>query len=109
MEEIIIFSPKVIDKLESPVYILFDKCYFGYVASSEVYVNRIYDFIDTIPLPLRKTKHPKYGKCYARYFVKNKRTQYYITFDTKGDGRYFIQNIFTSHESGYDTYIKGVK
>ena len=44
------------------------------------YPNRIYDFIDTIPsLPLRKTKHPKYGKYYARYLVKNKRTQYYIT------------------------------
>ena len=108
MEEIA-FSERILDKLESLVFTLFDKQYFGNIESSETYVGKIYDFIYTIPTQtIRKTRNPKHGAYYARFDVKNKRTAYYITFDVKGD-KYIIENIFTSHERGYATYIRVVK
>ena len=107
--EKVILSKVVIEKLDKMIYILFDKQYFSHLETSESYVGNILGFIFIIPSqPLRKTKIAKHGRYYARYLVKNKRTQYYITFNMK-DGRYFIKNIFTSHESGYDTYIRGLK
>lgn len=102
-------SDSLLSKLENMVYILFEKQYFGSIESSEEYVSKIVDFIYAIPNQLkRKTKKPKHGVYYARFDVKNKRTSYYITFDVKGD-RYLVENIFTSHERGYATYIRGVK
>ena len=95
MEEII-YSSVVGEKLQRLAMLLLEKEYFGFLDAAENYVQGLADFIYTIPyLPLRKTKNEKHGKYYARYVVKNKRTQYYITFNTKGDGRYFIKNIFS--------------
>jgi hypothetical protein len=108
MEEVIL-SVHVNQKLKDLVNILIQKEYFGFQEDAQIYVDKIYDYIYTIPsLPHRKTKKPKHGAYYVVYRVKNKRTQYYITFDKKAN-QYIIENIFTSHEKGYATYIRGIK
>ena len=107
MEEIVL-SPILKNKIDNLPQILFDKSYFGFIKSAEEYVNRIYNFINTIPLqPKYKTCNSKYGEYFARLEVKNKRTIYYLTYNYEGN-LYFIKNIFTSHELGYYIYIKGI-
>lgn len=107
MEEIIV-SKILKNKLDNLPQILFDQSYFGFMHSAEKYVNRIYDFINTIPSQSKyKTSDSKYGEYYARLEVKNKRTIYYLTYSFEGNF-YFIKNIFTSHELGYYKYIKGI-
>jgi hypothetical protein len=107
--EKIILSELVLQKLNNLVDILLDKEYFGFRQSSIDYVIKLKEYIYTIPnLPYRKTKKPKHGAYYVVYRVKNKRTQYYITFDKKAN-QYIIENIFTSHEKDYATYIRGIK
>ena len=104
MEEILIWD-EVIDKLDNLTRVLYEKEYFGFDDSCEEYVNKIYDFIYTIPkLRHRKTKNKRYGLYFVKYEVKNKRTEYYVTFDKKGE-RYIVKNIFTSYEEGYPTYV----
>jgi hypothetical protein len=107
--EKIILSPILKNKLDYLPQILFDKSYFGFMESAEEYVNRIYNFIDTIPFQLKhKTSNNQYGEYYARLEVKNKRTIYYLTYNYEGELNY-IKNMFTSHELGYYIYIKGIK
>lgn len=107
--EKIILSLTLKNKLNALPEKLFYKEYFGFIQSAKEYVNKLINFIYTIPHQPRHVAHnPKHGKYYVRYDVKNKRTSYYITFNIYGN-RYLIKNIFTSHESGYATYIKGMK
>lgn len=104
MEEIIVWE-EVIAKLDKLTRTLYEKEYFGFEASCEDYVNKIYDFIYKIPkLRHRKTKQKRHGSYFVKYEVKNKRTVYFITFDKNGN-KYIIKNIFTSYEEEYPTYI----
>lgn len=107
--EQVIYSSRIRDKLVLLSGILYDKGYFGFMEQSEDYVNRIYDFIDSIPSARHhKCKKDKYGKWYAVYRPAKGRTSYYVTFSKKGD-RYYIENIFTNHTKDYPSFIKGIK
>jgi hypothetical protein len=106
-EEKVILTPFLRLKIDSWIDILFEKQYFGFKADSKNYVDNIYNFIDTIPRQNhRRTLNSRFGQWYTVYKVKNKRTQYFITFD-KVEDRYLIKNIITSHEPDYPKYIKG--
>ena len=50
-------------KLEDLATILFEKEYFGFLQSSEEYVNKIFHFINTIPIQVKHyCINVKYGK-----------------------------------------------
>lgn len=102
----IIISPYVKLRLDELTEILYKDDYFGFFESSQIYVGKMIDFIYSIPnLRRRKTRNPKHGRYYAHYKV-NKKTQYYFTYNVLEDV-YFIENIFSNHESGYATYVIG--
>lgn len=106
--EKIILSKTLKFKLDNLPRVLFEAYYFGFMESAEEYVNKIFDFLNSIPSqPKHKTCNKKHGEYYARFTVKNKRTIYYLTYDYEGD-LYILKNIFTSHELGYYIYIKGL-
>ncbi len=81
---------------------LFYKNYFGFREDAEQYVQRIRDFIESIPKQtiLYKCKTSKYGKFYARYKNKKSGFMYYITFDVNKE-RYFIENIISPKTKEY--------
>jgi hypothetical protein len=101
----IILSAFVDQNLKNLIEILYKKEYFGFKESAYGYVNKIYDFIYTIPdQATRLCKNPQYGKHYA-VFKMNSTTTYYITFDFEGEF-YLIKNIFNNHGEEYPKYIK---
>jgi len=108
MAEIIIL-PLVELKLERLTFILYKREYFGSMESALDYIRKIKETMYAIPfLYQKRTKNEKFGKWYVTHKSKNKRTQYKITFDKKGD-RYLVKNVFTAYESGYPKYILGKK
>ncbi|TAF77929.1 MAG: hypothetical protein EAZ53_00925 [Bacteroidetes bacterium] len=101
----IIYSTSSKIKLDSLVDILFIRNYFGYKADAEKYVQKIKDFIETIPLlPLKKCLNPKYGKYYARYDNPKSEMKYFITFNKMGD-RYLIKDIISPKTKAYKEII----
>jgi len=105
MEEVI-FSTHIVEKLNELTHILFDKEYFGFKESAEKYTMAIYDHIYKIPkLKHHKTIHSQWGHFYIKYKPQKSNTQYFITFDKKGD-KYLIKNIFSNHTEEYVRFIK---
>ncbi|TAF74625.1 MAG: hypothetical protein EAZ53_08235 [Bacteroidetes bacterium] len=95
-------------KLDDLVDILYYKHFFGYRDSAEKYVQRIYDFIETIPnQPLKLCKTPKYGKYYARFKNPNSDMSYYITFNLSKE-RFYIKDIISPKTKAY-LAIRGLK
>lgn len=104
----IILSENILTKLDDLVDILYNKRYFGYKADSKKYVDKIRDFIETIPnQPLKLCKTPKYGKYYAHYKNKSSGFSYYITFDMNRE-RYYIEDIISPKTKAY-LAIRGLK
>ena len=77
------FTDEAIFYLDELIVVLYVKEYFGFIESAEVYVERIYDFIDdnienftqrTTPINLKK-----FGPNYI-FFKINPRTTWYIFF-----------------------------
>ncbi len=95
----IIFQQNVTDYLENLVQILFEKKYFGYEESAQIYVSKIYDFIEykIINFPHKTTpeelKH--FGSKYA-FYKANEHTTWYIFFEKKNN-RYLITYITNNH------------
>lgn len=86
----IVLSDKIKFKLVELSEILFEKGFFGYKKSADEYVNRIRDFIQTIPnQPLKLCKSTKFGKYYVRYDNPTSNMKYFITFN-KFENDYFI-------------------
>ena len=107
MEKVIVL-PFVEAKLRGMVKTLHNIKYFGTLISAENYVEKLKNYIKTIPQENRRlTRNPKYGHFYCTY-KPNSRTSYFITFDTEGD-LFLIKNIFNNHTSYYPKYIRGVK
>jgi hypothetical protein len=101
----IILTAFVDNKLKSLIEVLYLKGYFGFKVSAYDYVNKLYDFIDTVPEQVvRPCKNAKYGKYYV-VFKMNSSTTYYITFDFSDD-LYLIKNVFNNHGEEYPTFIK---
>ena len=77
----IIFQQNVLEYLDDLVHILFVEEYFGFVESSEVFVDKIIDFIknDIQNFPARKTpdKLKNFGSNYI-FYKSNQRTTWYI-------------------------------
>jgi hypothetical protein len=107
MEQIIL-SREIIIALEDLVDILLKDEYYGFLDSAEDYVNKIYDFIYTIPnVPYKLTKNNVLGNYYCSYKYSN-RTTWYITFNKESD-IYLIKNIANNHSKEYAEFIGNIK
>ena len=75
----VFISPAVVDYLDTLVYQLYKKEYFGFIEDAETYVDKIYDFIETIPfIPHRECFNSKNGKYFVRYNNPKSKMQYFI-------------------------------
>lgn len=109
MENQVIYSDYVKEKLDMMTFIMFEKGYFHSLESSEKYISRIYDFIDTIYTQPQKTSvSSKYGKYYAKYKNAKSEMHYYITFDTL-DGIYYIEDIISPKTKEYLEIVDSIK
>lgn len=97
MEEIII-SYEVRAFLKELTFILHQKEYFGFLGTSEIYVNSLIDGILQLPGTLHY-ETPQELKKYGNYYVKiksNKRTTWYVFFD-KSENRFLVEFITNNH------------
>lgn len=81
----VFISPAVVDYLDTLVYQLYKKEYFGFLSSAEEYVISIYEAINSnIHLNNKSTieKLLYLGSNYI-FFKPNKRTTWYIFFEKK--------------------------
>ncbi|MBC7390025.1 MAG: hypothetical protein H7329_12485 [Opitutaceae bacterium] len=102
--ESVAISVKVRLKLSHLIYILYEKEYFGFWKTAEIYVDSIYDTIFKIPqLKHSKTANPKLGHFFVRHKA-NENTTYYIIFDKK-DNRYLVKDIISNHDKLYSKVI----
>ncbi len=91
-------------EIDDYITLFFDEEYFSYFESSEEYVNKIYNFIYTIPtLRYKQTKNNRHGLYYCSYKA-NTNTTWYIVFD-KEDDFYLIRFITNNHSQNYPVYI----
>lgn len=100
MEQIeVLLTDKAIRYLDDLVEILYNKEYFGYIESVEIYVSEIYSFIQNniSYFPSKKTP-PELQNLDTEYiFYKTKsRTTWYIFFENQ-DNNYLITNIINNH------------
>jgi len=77
--------PEIIEYLETLVDILYEKEYFSYQQTSEIYVAELFnDIITNLPKKQHKPApkyYDRYGKeLYYAAFTKNKRTTWYAFF-----------------------------
>ena len=95
----IIFQQNVLDYFDDLIHILFKEEYFGFVESSEDYVNRIVDFMhqNIGVFPSKKTPNTllRYGENYIFYKI-NPRTTWYIFFQ-KSDNNYLVTQVINNH------------
>ena len=106
--EKIILSREIIIALEDLVDILLDDEYYGFLDSAEDYVNKIYDFIYSIPnQPYKQTKNNLLGIFYCCYKYSN-RTTWYITFNKENE-TYLIKNIANNHSKEYAEFIANIQ
>ena len=95
----IIFQYGVLDYLDDLVFILFKEEYFGFMQSSNDYVDKIIDFIenDIASFPSKKTPTAlkNFGSKYI-FYKSNQRTTWYIFFENKNNN-FLITNIINSH------------
>lgn len=104
----IVFSDEIKIEFKKMMLALHHKKYFGTSELAQNYVNKIIDFITTIPnLSLRKCKIPIYGAYFARYDSPKSNMQYFITYNIIGD-IYYIEHIISSKMPAY-TAILGLK
>ena len=95
----IIYTKEFIEYLDDLVLILYKKEYFGFIESADIYVSKIYDFIeqDIQNFPARKTptilKH--FGSNYI-FYKSNQHTTWNIFFE-QSDNNYLITNIINSN------------
>lgn len=91
--------PEVITFLNELIAQLFYKEYFGFEDSAQLYVQKIYDYIenDLINFPHKKTprKLKNFGSYYA-FYKPNNRTTWYIFFE-KSNNRYLITHLTNNH------------
>ncbi|NGM60497.1 hypothetical protein G5B30_01085 [Sphingobacterium sp. SGG-5] len=99
MEKVVVLQQDVADFLENLIWILFEKEYFGFEESAQVYVSKIYDFIefDLVNFPPKRTPHKlrRYGSKYV-FYKANSHTTWYIFFESRG-ARYVITYITNNH------------
>ena len=101
--KIVIFSNEVSAKLDEIAEILYKNHYFGFVEDTDLYVEKIHNYIyDNIDKQISKfspEKFQKFGKYYIKYKA-NENTTWYIFFDRK-DNRFLINHILNNHSSDF--------
>ena len=100
MEKInILISDDAALYLDDLVKILYNKDYFGFIESAELYMFRIYEFIDQniqyFPSKVRPNELYGYGENYIFYKI-NPRTTWYIFFQ-KSDNNYLVTQVINNH------------
>ena len=105
MKTNVLSMPCVIAYLYELVDILYEKNYFGFENSAVEYVVELFeDITDNLPAKLGKPA-PKYFERYGKNmeyatFKKNKRTTWYVFFDTYKDNEeiiYLVRHIENNH------------
>lgn len=95
----IVLKSSVIDFLDDLIYELFADGYFGYVESSEDYVQRIISFIhqniETFPNRKTPAELKSFGDFYFFYKI-NPRTTWYIFFQ-KEENDFLITHVINNH------------
>ena len=90
---------KVLEYFDDLIYALFEDEYFGFVESSETYVNKIIDFIyenhETFPSRITPTEIKSLGSNYIFYKI-NPRTTWFIFFEKK-EAIFLVTNIINNH------------
>jgi hypothetical protein len=88
MEEVIVL-PELEDKIFKLVFTLYHEEYFGFLETTYEYIDKIVDFIYTIPKQQYKTTYNKKLGTYYCSFKANRNTTWYITFD-KEEEKYIV-------------------
>ncbi len=95
----IIYTNDFIKYLDSLVYILYKKEYFGFIESADVYIDKIYEFIEESIETFPPKKTPKELKNFGQNYIfykSTQRTTWYIFFE-KFNNNYLITNILNSN------------
>lgn len=99
----IIYSPLFISELDDLAKVLYRQKYFSFVEDFDVYIDKIYDFIEgNIEYPISRNSTKKflhYGKKFLRYKANNQ-TSWYIFFDQKGN-QFIINHILNNHSHDF--------
>ncbi len=91
----IIYTKNFVAYLDSLVYLLFKKEYFGFVESADDYVDKIYEFIEESIETFPSKKTPKKLKIFGQNYIfykSNQTTTWYIFFEVLNNN-YLITNI----------------
>ena len=93
------FQNSVLNYFDTLIFVIFEDEYFGFVESSEQYINRIVDFIhsniDSFPSKKTPIQLQKFGRNYIFYKI-NPRTTWYIFF-VKYNNDYFVTHLMNNH------------
>ena len=96
--------PSLAHALNELIQTLYEEEYFGFIESAQEYIDKIIDFIYTIPTQRQRlTKNKIYGNYYCTYKHNNK-TSWYIFFD-KEDDIFLATFITNNHTSLYPILI----
>lgn len=96
---IVQYLPEVEDYLDDLIRILFQKEYFGFSESAEIYVDTLVDFIDYNIGDIDSKSSPKELKYLGSNYIKfqaNKNTTWYIFFE-KSDNKFLVRFITNNH------------
>ena len=105
----VVVKPLVIQRLDELFIALLEKGYFADISNAKTYKKRLEDFVHLLPRHKhRRTKNKRWGEFYATC-KGNRRTSWYITFDTFDGIDYIIRNIFNNHSRGYAYFVGGVR
>lgn len=99
----IIYSTLFVSELDDLAKVLYQRKYFSFVEDVDVYIDKIYDFVENnVEYPTSKISpenFQKYGKKYFRYDA-NSQTSWYIFFDQK-DHRFLVNHILNNHSQDF--------
>jgi hypothetical protein len=100
------FSPEIIEYLDSLVFKLYEKEYFGFIENSFEYIENLVQHVmkEIHSIPHKKT--PKELISYRNFYMtyhSNQRTTWYILFD-KNEEDILVTFIFNNHEK-FATYL----
>lgn len=99
----IIYSTLFVSELDDLAKVLYQRKYFSFVEDVDVYIDKIYDFVENnVEYPISKISpenFQKHGKKYLRYDA-NSQTSWYIFFDQK-DHRFLVNHILNNHSQDF--------
>lgn len=103
----VIYRPQLKEYLNSLVYILYQKGYFGFIESSFEYIENLVYYINNNILSLTHYQVPKQLSKLGSYYIRykyNSNTTWYILFD-KTDEDIYVTFIFNNHVK-YASYLE---